>query len=98
MRRLWGFVRRYSTTLAWTVNIVVVFLLFLGIVETQHRVEREGLERDFKLCLNTNEIRAGFVDFVGQIIPADADPRFQEIIDLARESFAPKPCPPDPTP
>lgn len=66
-----------------------------------HRIEQEGLERDFALCQNSNEARAGILTFIESLLPADEDQlsaEAQAILDRARDTFAQKPCPPDPSP
>lgn len=98
LRRLGRFVLRWRATLAWTANIVIISLLLAGLYATQQRLEREALERDYMLCTNTNEARAGLVAFVKQIIGDSQSQQAQEILDLAHESFAPLECPPDPSP
>lgn len=64
------------------------------------RIEQEGLERDYQLCTNSNEARAGVLSFIEALAARDDDPSpaQQEFLDLARETFAQKPCPPDPSP
>lgn len=66
------------------------------------RVEQEGLERDYALCSNSNEARAGVLAFIQGIVLNDGDgvvtPGEQEVLDFAAETFGPKDCPPDPSP
>lgn len=66
------------------------------------RVEQEGLERDYLLCTNSNEARAGILTFVTGLIVEDGTdtvtPGEQVILDFAAETFGPRECPPDPSP
>lgn len=70
--------------------------------EAVERIDREGLERDYLLCTNANEARAGIYTFVEGLIVNDGDGVVTEgeqvVLDFAAETFGPKPCPPDPSP
>lgn len=66
--------------------------------EAVERIELEGLERDYALCTNSNEARAGLLALIERQIGPDASEDAQAFLADARETFAQKPCPPDPSP
>lgn len=66
------------------------------------RVEQEGLERDYELCSNSNEARAGILRFITGLVVEDGTDTVTEgeqvVLDFAAETFGPQECPPDPSP
>lgn len=67
----------------------------------QERAEQEGLERDYRLCANSNEARAGLVALVHDFLLQNdgvVSESEQVYLDLTAERFAQKECPPDPSP
>lgn len=86
-RRAGRWLRLHAGAVAWVAMIVVVSLLF---VRQQRTL--------YELCTNSNEARAGILGFVETILGPEDDlgPEGQRILELARETFAQKECPPEP--
>ena len=81
---------------AWVMGILVVVLGFIRIESVIDRVETEARRRSYVQCVSSNEARQGILDFITGFVTPPISPEEQQFLDRAEESFAQKPCPPDP--
>lgn len=84
---------------AYLFMILLMAGLYWRQEQTINRIEHESILRSYENCINGNQARAGIQKFVGLVVLQDGSvtPTERAALDLSKEKFALRPCPPLPS-